>query len=371
MNICVVGGGNIGTLLAGEMAYKGHKVNLLTSKPNSWNQQIIIKNEETKKDYVGKINKISNNPGEVIPNSDVVFLTVPANCIGKMLSKINKYVDSNMLLGVMPGSGGKEFLFKKYIDKDCCFFGLQRVYSIARIEKYGHSVYMKGRKRRLAVASLKREKTIVLQKLIEELFDTPCDILNNFLEVTLIPSNPLIHTTRLYTLLNQSKNSVWDKEILFYETWDDETSELILKCDKELQTLCSSLDRINLKGVLSLKEYYEANTVSQFTEKIKSIAAFQGMTAPMIETQNGYLIDYNSRYFEEDFPYGLCIIKDFCEICQLDTPNIDSILKWYEKIKNVEYFKDNKFRGKDCLNLNLPQNVGINTKKDIYKYYDN
>ena len=33
MKITVIGGGNIGTLISAEMAYKGHEVTVFTSRP--------------------------------------------------------------------------------------------------------------------------------------------------------------------------------------------------------------------------------------------------------------------------------------------------------------------------------------------------
>lgn len=40
MKICIVGGGNLGTAMAAEFASKNHAVNILTSKPESWQKNI-------------------------------------------------------------------------------------------------------------------------------------------------------------------------------------------------------------------------------------------------------------------------------------------------------------------------------------------
>lgn len=42
MRITVTGGGKIGTLMAGELAYKGHKVTIYTSIPEKWCNVIDI-----------------------------------------------------------------------------------------------------------------------------------------------------------------------------------------------------------------------------------------------------------------------------------------------------------------------------------------
>lgn len=90
----------------------------------------------------------------------------------------------------------------------------------------------------------------------------------------------------------------------------------------------------------------------------------------MIRMEKGYVPDFNSRYFKEDFPYGLCIIKSFCEIVELNTPMIDEILLWYEAINGLNYYMEGKFEGKDLTDLLLPQNYGLMCVEDIVEFYD-
>lgn len=107
----------------------------------------------------------------------------------------------------------------------------------------------------------------------------------------------------------------------------------MLGIDSELQKMCKVLTEIDMRGVVSLKTHYESPTVSDLTRKIRSIPSFKGIYAPLIPTQsNEFRIDVNSRFFTEDFPYGLCIIKGFCEICGISTPYIDKVLQWYPGI---------------------------------------
>ena len=42
MRVCVIGGGNIGSVLAGDMAFRGYQVDLLTGKPESWSHEIEV-----------------------------------------------------------------------------------------------------------------------------------------------------------------------------------------------------------------------------------------------------------------------------------------------------------------------------------------
>jgi opine dehydrogenase len=145
---------------------------------------------------------------------------------------------------------------------------------------------------------------------------------------------------------------------------------VMLGIDSELQKMCKVLTEIDMRGVVSLKTHYESPTVSDLTRKIRSIPSFKDIYAPLILTSsNEFKIDKNSRFFTEDFPYGLCIIKGFCEICGIDTPYIDKVLQWYQEFMGVKYYTKDGFTGKDLINTAIPQNFGIVSLEDVYGYY--
>ncbi|NHB69845.1 NAD/NADP octopine/nopaline dehydrogenase [Bacteroidales bacterium M08MB] len=200
---------------------------------------------------------------------------------------------------------------------------------------------------------------------IQELIRIKCTPLANYLNVTLTPSNPILHTTRLYSIFKSYKEGIyWDKQLNFYEDWTNESSEILLKCDNELQLILKKLSQINLDGIKPLSIHYESNTPSELTNKIRSIDAFKGIRTPMVETEFGFIPDFNSRYFTEDFLFGLNIIKAFAEIILLDTPNIDMVLKWFEIAT-----KQPVFNKTGDLIYNLPKKYGVKSINDIIEYY--
>ena len=108
------------------------------------------------------------------------------------------------------------------------------------------------------------------------------------------------------------------------------------------------------------------------TAKISGIKSFQNIEAPMIKTDEGYLIDKNSRYFKEDFLNGLVIITAFAVISEVNTPHIDMVLKWYEKISNERIFNENNELNYSLLtNIGIPQNYNIKTIKEVEQFYKN
>ena len=160
---------------------------------------------------------------------------------------------------------------------------------------------------------------------IERLFLTPVSILNNYLEVALSNSNPILHTGRLYSMFYGRESVIFDHNILFYKEWTDGASQLLIDMDVEFFNL---LGILGVKSLPTLLDYYESTDASSLTRKITSIPAFQSITSPMIEVENGWRVDFKSRYFTEDFPFGLRWIKVLAIANKIYTPTIDRVYNW-------------------------------------------
>ena len=266
-------------MLAAELALN-NEVNLYTNfKMN--NREIEVYNQDDEKLYSSKINLATDDMKKAIGNAEVIFCTVPSNVVPSIICDIGKHIKENAYLIFMPGTGGKEYISKAKIKKNITIAGLQRVYSIARLKEKGKSVYMLGKKEKLFVSAITNNKSKEVSIILEKLFNIPCVCVNNYLAVTLTPSNPILHTSRLYAMFKEQEK--YEKEILFYEEWDEESSRILFECDDELRKICNKLDKLNLEEVVSLKEYYESKTEEKFANKLKSIKSFKGIKAPMIK----------------------------------------------------------------------------------------
>ena len=329
MNITVVGGGNIGTLMAAELAHKGHAVTMYTSKPQKWSKEVVVLDETDNILMRGHIASVTDRLEDAVKGAELIWIALPAELFNDFGKKLAPLVQCGQMIGVVPGSGGVEFAFRGVVEKGALLFGLQRVHSIARIEKYGHSVHMCGRKPRLELGAIPTNAAAQMSRLVENLFGIPCLCLPNYLSVTLTPSNPILHTARLYAMFKgYAEGMVYPRNYLFYEEWDDASSRMLLACDAELQRLCTKIP-LDLSHVVSLKEYYESPTAEAMTRKIRGIKAFRGLTSPMVRSGDGWIPDTNSRYFTTDFPYGLKLIRDLAVRFEVRTPHIDTVWNWY------------------------------------------
>lgn len=213
------------------------------------------------------------------------------------------------------------------LGNDFTLFGFQRVPYISRVNEYGKSAYLLGYKQRLNIAIENNDNPKVLALKLSDLFLTPISILNNFYEASLTNSNPILHTGRLYTMWGVNDVKPTTEQSLFYADWNNEASQCLIDMDCEFMKLLSVLD-IKSSVVPSLLEYYESVDAETLTAKIRNIEAFKSIKSPMILTEQGWLPDYDSRYFTEDFPFGLKFIRDLMVEHNIPAPTIEKVYCW-------------------------------------------
>lgn len=324
MKICICGGGGLGHVCAGVLAsQKDVILNILSGHPEQWHKRITV-TDLTGKHYVAHINKVSNNPKEVIADQDIILFCLPGFLIEKTLKEIKPYV-GNAAIGSVVSSTGFFFFAHDVMSTGSKLFGFQRVPYISRVVEYGKSASLLGYKSKLAVAVEGIDNIELFRRVLERLFLTPTTLLNSYLDVSLSNSNPILHTGRLYTMFHGKEDTVFDYNILFYKEWTDEASQKIIDMDNEFFRL---LDALSVNSIPTLLDYYESKNAASLTRKIASIPAFQSILSPMVEVAGGWKPDFTSRYFTEDFPYGLRWIKEMAQKYHIETPVIDEVYLW-------------------------------------------
>ena len=339
MKVTIYGGGNIGTQFAVHFAETGNDVIMFTSRPDKFSKHLTIVNRDGEVLHEGDIQKATSDSAEAFSDADVIFIIVPSFAMKTAALKVIPFVKEGAFIGIIPGNGGGEVAFKEAIDKGAIVFGLQRVPSVARLVEYGKSICATGYRKTLYTASLPKMYTDEACRILSDGLQMECEPLPDYLNLTLTPSNPILHTTRLMTLFKDyiPGETVYKSVPLFYEAWSDETTELLFKCDDEVQGLCRELKDFDLSEVKSLKVHYENNTVKGFTQKIRSIEGFKGLPTPTVKIEGGFIPDLDSRYFTADFNYGLFVIIQVSDLVGYKMPNCQSVFDWYQKLKKPEY----------------------------------
>lgn len=329
MNITICGGGNLGHVCAGFLsAQNENHVSLLTRKPELWSRHIDVVDCKGNA-FHGKLECVSNVPGEVIPDAEMVLVCLPGFAIENELKSIAPYLSPSCLVGTVVSSTGFFFAAFENLPETQPLFGFQRVPFISRITNYGREAELKGYKDTLSIAVEQTDDREQVRSLLERLFATPVNLLSSHYEVSLSNSNPLLHTSRLYTLWHDWKPGMtYERNPGFYSEWTVEASKLYIAMDEEFQQLLKKLG-LTEGCIPSVLDYYESQDAESLTQKIRTIPAFQGILSPMVLNKLGmYEPDFTSRYFTEDFPFGIRLIAETANLHNIKIPTIQATYMW-------------------------------------------
>lgn len=336
MRICICGGGSLGHVTAGYLAAKKDvAVDVLTRRPNEWSHALTIHTPEGE-DFTSEIQRVSDNAC-IVADADIILLCLPGYAIKSELQRISPFIKNGTFVGSVFSSTGFFFEAMEILHVGIPLWGFQRVPFIARTETYGHSANILGYKPsyNIAVIRCESEEKEKFRETIGYLFGAPAHLLGSHYEASFTNSNPLLHPARLYSLFSGwNENVFYDRQYLFYEEWDDTASQLLIDLDKELFLILSHLP-VTGNFLLPILDYYESSDAQSLTKKIRSIQGFNGIKAPMIQTTEGWQPDFSSRYFQEDFMYGLRYIYETARKLGIETATIDRIYRWGKKLAGL------------------------------------
>lgn len=328
--VCICGGGSLGHVIAGWLSARNHaKVNILTGRPEKWNKEIFVDTPEGEI-LKGQIDVISSKPEDVILEADVVLLCLPGFMIAEQLEAIKSALKPTAFVGSVFSSTGFFFEALKVLGDKQPLWGFQRVPFISRVNEYGRSAHLLGFKQshNIAIENVNNQKKAEFCIMLQDWFERPINILKNYYEASLTNSNPILHTARLYTMFGGvNEGKVYDRMVLFYEEWTEAAADLYIKMDDEFFSLLRVLP-VSEGYLPPVLEYYESHDAKSLAAKLGSIQGFKGITSPMKQVDNGWIPDFQSRYFTEDFPYGLRYIWQLAHDNNIDCPNIDMVYEW-------------------------------------------
>lgn len=325
--ICIVGGGNLSHTMIGMLSQCPNIcIDLLTRKPEKWNHEIFVHTPEgvTLK---GKINIVSSDPKDVIPHADLVILCLPAYCMEEIILQIKPHLSENTIVGSIVANTGFFIYCHNHLSDNTKLFSFQRVPYVSRIVEYGKEAHLLGYRNTLYMATENINRNEEFRNLMQELLREDIFMVDNFYEVTLSNSNPILHTGRLYTMWKDWDGTPFERCSLFYKEWTLEASTLEIEMDKEFFMLLNALN-INTEKIETLLEHYESSTAYEMTDKITSIKSLSTILSPMKQIESGWVPDFESRYFTEDFPYGLRFIVELARAKGIYTPHIDRVYEW-------------------------------------------
>ena len=336
MKICICGGGNLGHVVAGFIAaQKKYDVCLLTRHPERWSRDIIVESPE-EVPYLGRLNDVFSDAKYAVSDAEIVWLCLPGYAIRETLLQIKDFLQPGAAVGSVVSSTGFFFEAMDVLPAGQPLFGFQRVPFISRVVEYGHRARLMGYKERLSMAVERMADPEPLRRHLEEMLRTPISLLGSFYEASLSNSNPLLHPSRLYSLWKDwHEGVVYNRVPLFYEEWTEEAARLYIGMDGELQQLLGVLP-VRPGSIPTVLDYYESTDAPSLARKLRSIEAFKGIPAPMKKVEGGFVPDFHSRYFTEDFPYGLSFVQRLAREKGIPSPVIDRIMGWGRSVMDAQ-----------------------------------
>lgn len=328
MHVGICGGGNLAHAMAAWLGCHGHRVSIVTRRPEEWAAELTA----TLPDGSGATAPLATVSADygTLGDCEIILLTAPRFAIPSMCNQVRPHVHAGQLLAMVPGTPELLSMRAAPAWRNVELMGIYKVPFICRADVYGHHVSILGSRNVNRAWVSDNTDWNARSSQVAALFDTPLERLGSPYPFLLTNSNPLLHPARLSTMFGNYREGVcYDHNILFYEEWTEAASERYILADTELLEICRSIPEIHIgTDIVPVLEYYESHDAASLTAKIRSIPAFKSITSPMVHTADGWIPDFSSRYFTEDIPWGTALICEMARKLNVPTPTIDAFVQW-------------------------------------------
>ncbi|WP_339858272.1 NAD/NADP octopine/nopaline dehydrogenase family protein [Thalassospira alkalitolerans] len=320
-------------------------------------------------DISARLDGISSNPGDIMSDADIVIVTLPAHARMDLLRQIAPYLptDKPVYVGAIPGFCGFDWLAENILAENAnvVIWGMKDVPHTAFELNPGRSIRMGGAKSVLHVATHDRETDTARYELaghFKRLYDAPVVLLDSFLEITLTPGNPIMHSSVIYGLIGpfgQWHNRTFASPICWWSECPEVGAYFLERCDAESQALCSKIEQVlaaDLSSVRPIKDEivdaYGDQIIDRHTmlSVLRSNRAYEGIRAPLVpagQNKTGLIMDPQSRAFQEDVAFGLALLVEMGRRLSVALPHIEEIFDWSVaymgglKASSLDYFPAN------------------------------
>lgn len=413
LTTCIVGGGNSAHVLAPFLAEAGHHVRLLTRKPDKWHDLVYChltdgKTGEVTNTHVGRLDKVSSNPADVVPGADVVILCMPVHQYRAALNLVAPFIqgDREVFVGTIYGQGGFNWMVHTDVEKahdlkNVVTFAVGSIPWICRTVEYGQSVACYGGKKVNIAAVSPADKFDKLNRIfLQDISARPLHTGEfkqacSFLALTLSVDNQIIHPARCYGLWTryQGRWASASDVPLFYRDCDQVSAENLFRLDAEYTAIRNALrkrvpDRpwtyllsyLELEGLQHDNQKQMQSTEPMVTDDaliatmlhtLKESPQLAAIPTPTVLGHNGTRrLDFDCRFFTDDIPYGLLVAKSLAVKLQVETPFIDGVIIWAQTVRGEDYLDSHGHINTEyCLGAKfvtgIPEAYGLDKLEDI------
>ncbi len=355
LDVVVCGGGRTGHLAA--VLFKqvaGVRVTLLTQNREAIDNYRRSEHGMTASmpdgtTLAARLDAVTSEADAALIGADVVVVTVPAHVRPPLLEAIARHLPSDkpVYVGAIPGFCGFDWLAQSVFARrpNVVIWGMKDVAHIASDLVPGRSVRMGGAKSTLYVATHARESQASREALhahLQRLYEAPVELLDDFLEITLTPGNPIMHSSVIYGLIGpygQWHGTTFSEPLCWWSDCPELGAYFLARSDEENQRLCKAIEQrmgVNLSSVKSLKQEIVEAYADQIGDAgtmlsvLRTNRAYGGIEAPLVPADDGpgYVIDKTHRAFHEDVAYGLALLVEMGRRLDTPLPHIEEVFRW-------------------------------------------
>lgn len=383
--LVICGGGSSAHTLIPLLKDSGFDVSIFTSKPEKWHKTIELQYQDPDgnvlETFSGPLKKASDNAAEIIPDADYIVFCMPVHKYRVGLHEIAPYINKEkpVFVGTVYGQGGWNWMVdeikKDYSLDNIVTFAFGLIPWIARIIDYGHIGVTYGCKATNYAACSPKS---CFKQLDEELLENICkkwfdkgevEQSDNFLSLTLSVDNQIIHTSRCFGLYKVHGQTWKNREDvpMFYKDYDDVSAKLLADLDADYSKVREEIikrypekDYKYMLDYLALERFSYKSHNTDVKESFVTSKTLVAIGTPVVQNAEGlWEVDRNHRFFLDDIYYGNCIAKWLAEQMNIETPTIDAILHWAQKVRNEKIIDENNKLILDSEDLKAPYKTGL------------
>lgn len=383
--ITVVGAGNSGHVTCAllEENFEGRaervRVQLLTSTPNSIRQQIEVRFPDGTTQS-GRINAISNDAEELIPQSDLVLWTGPVSGIKQFFEQIRPFVDvKRTAIGTVFTQGLMHVLAARLFGPHVKFFALRNIPWLCRTTERGVSCEIVGTKSSIEAMCINLDAEY-MKRVVEPMFVTQrlgrweptIEMMKDFCPIVFNPANQIIHPARYWGMFRKFtgtplKGDDTPPEWL-YRGMDEVSGVMLELLDEELQSLKDAYFRatqadgclavIPLRDRLLAQYGSQISDTSTLAKMVGTNAAYALAKTPVVHRDGGVCPHPTHRVVVDDIGWGLCVLLSIAERLEREgvrcpTTTMRAMVEWHQVVMGKEFLVNGRLIGRDCTELVL------------------
>lgn len=319
-NILVMGMGAIGHTIVTSLDDSKVTIDIATSTPVHVD---FIEDNLGAKSKVSKV--VTYDQLEKECNYDIIFLTLPYRHKISRMKQLAKSISADTVIVLLPANQGALNYLPKSIQENNPIILSERVPQISRIDQKFKSVNVYGTRRDLMMVGKNGADPLILSEIIPYL--DQLKVLNNEFEISLISSNAVLHTSRVYNLYANT-NSNYGKEFGFYTDWTEADGQLLIEMEDEVIELKHKIEAV--EGI----EIYLYDLFQHFdiNPKTAEVAKQRISNYPALSKIRFYAADeadlMTNRYVVDDAVLGIHYYLELAKKYQVEMPKLQMIYDW-------------------------------------------